>query len=200
MVFLNRIFTGQQGSADWLEWRKEGVGASESAILANCSKYGTVDSLIMDKMSLSEHKDNGGMFWGRAREPELRKNVLSRYKFDAEPVCLSHPELTFMRASYDLISKDFKWACEIKTVNPKIFKALQEGTLPPDHYWQVHHQYAVTPELEELIYYAVNRKDGIDREITMSIKKDERMIAACIENAEKFMKRLNEARESYGKF
>ena len=196
----SRIFTGAQGSQLWLDWRREGVGASDQAALAGCSKYATIASLMLDKMGLGISKDNSGMAWGRRREPEIRENVLKKYLKDAQPLCVVHPELNFMRASYDLISSDFTWACEIKTVNAKIYKALLDGTLPTDHFYQLHHQYAVTPELKELVYHAVHRKDGVDKEIYIPIVRDERMINACIENARKFMNELNDAKESYGKF
>lgn len=199
-MFSSRIFTGEQGSESWLAWRREGVGASDQAALNHCSKYATIPSLLLDKMGLGPVKDNAGMMWGRRREPEIRANVLKKYPKDAQPLCVVHPELTFMRASYDLISSDFTWACEIKTVNAKIYKALLDGTLPQDHVWQLWHQYAVTPELNELIYYAVHRKDGVDKEFCMRIVRDERMVNKCIENARNFMNELAEAREGYGKF
>ena len=200
LEFASRIFTGAQGSQGWLNWRREGVGASDQAALANCSKYATIASLLLDKMGLGPVKDTAAMYWGRRREPEIRANVLKLYQKDAQPLCVVHPEFSFMRSSYDLISSDFTWACEIKTVNAKIYKALLEGALPQDHYWQVHHQYAVTPELKELVYHAVHRNKGVDQEIYIPITRDERMINMCIENARKFMNELQEAKEGYGKF
>ena len=199
-MFEERIFTGEQGSQAWLDWRREGVGASDQAALNNCSKYATIPSLLLDKMGLGPVKDNAGMAWGRRREPEIRANVLKRYPKDAKPLCVTHPKLSFMRSSYDLISSDFTWACEIKTVNAKIYKSLLDGILPPDHYFQVYHQYAVTPELKELVYHAVHRKDVIDKEIYIPIVRDERVINKCIENARNFMNELAEAKENYGAF
>jgi putative phage-type endonuclease len=200
LSFQSRIFTGEQGSQSWLDWRREGVGASDQAALNHCSKYATIPSLLLDKMGLGPVKDNAGMMWGRRREPEIRANVLKKYPKDAQPLCVVHPELTFMRASYDLISSDFTWACEIKTVNAKIYKALLDGTLPQDHWFQLHHQYSVTPELKELIYYAVHRKNGVDQVFCRPIVRDEKMIGICIENARNFMNELNEAKENYGAF
>lgn len=196
----SRIFTGEQGSQAWLSWRREGVGASDQAALANCSKYATIASLLLDKMDLGPVKENYGMAWGKQRESSISVDVLNRYSKNAKPMCLSHPELSFMKASYDLMQDDLTWACEIKTVNGKIFKALMNGALPQDHWFQLHHQYAVTPELKEVIYYAVHRKNGVDQVFCMPIVRDERMVNMCIENARNFMNELKEAKENYGAF
>ena len=195
-----RIFLGEQGSQEWLNWRREGVGASDQAVLAGVSKYATIPSLLLDKMGLSPPKENYGMLWGKSREADIAKIVLAKYQKEAKPMCIVHPELNFMRCSYDLMTDDFTWAVEVKTCNAKTYKELLLGRQPPDHYWQNHHQYAVTPELQELIYCAVHRDKGVDKEIFMHIRRDERLVQQCIENAEKFMNQLKEAKDSYGNF
>lgn len=58
--------------ADWLEWRRDGIGGSDVAALAGLSTFGSPTSVYYDKVGLApEQPESELMRWGRVLEPVI---------------------------------------------------------------------------------------------------------------------------------
>lgn len=73
------------GSPDWLQWRRNGIGASEIGAACGVSKYKTRYQLWLDKTGRSEPTpDNPAMRWGRRHERGLVEDWTSEECYEVE--------------------------------------------------------------------------------------------------------------------
>ena len=97
----------EQGSDEWLEYRKNHIGSSDSGAILGLSKYKSSYGVWLDKKGLSfDTPPNYNMLMGTASEPGIRKHYeeISGKKF--EPLCIEHSEFPFLAASTDGMSAD----------------------------------------------------------------------------------------------
>lgn len=134
-----------QGSKEWMDWRRQGIGASEVAAIVGVCKYSTPYKVWKEKTGVSE--GFAGNF-ATERGSELEPKVRARYELmaleDMAPAIAEHPTFTICRASLDGISKDRKLILEIKCPSKDSHLEALAGKVP-DHYKpQVQYQLAVT--------------------------------------------------------
>ena len=135
----------QQGTNEWLEWRRKGIGASEaSAIMGKCP-YSTPYSVFMDKTGRVKAFEGN---FATMRGSELEAKIRSRYELltmeTMEPACAVHPKYEILRASLDGLRSDGKLILEIKCAGVETIEMAKNG-LVPDHYMiQVQMQLLVT--------------------------------------------------------
>lgn len=134
----------EQGSKEWLDWRRQGIGASESAALLGLCPYKTARQLWNEKLTGSKDEGNATLFRkGHETEAAVRARLELTSGLEYPPALFEHPEFPFIRASLDGWCKDAepgKRGMEIKYVGKDV------NTIKPHHLIQVQHQMLVTGE------------------------------------------------------
>lgn len=112
----------QQGSDEWLQWRRQGLGGSEVGCVLGANPYSDsrADRVWARKLpadhpdALPEVKSNPAMARGQKLEPAARSLYESLYGWKAEPVCCIHDEFPYVRASLDGWNEEKQISLEIK--------------------------------------------------------------------------------------
>jgi len=175
----------EQGSNEWLAWRKQGIGASESAALLGTDPYGkTPYKLWMEKKG-GEPEDTeaqSGLFQrGHETEAMVRAALELETGVDYPPALFEHILFPFIRASLD------GWADEVAAKNACLprgmeckmvgIKALAEP-IPTHHQVQLQHQMLVTGQ-DEWLY--VRHAEGTTQRFTVKadLGMQAKILSAC---------------------
>jgi putative phage-type endonuclease len=180
-----------QGTSEWVEWRKSGIGASEvPAILGLCPYDGTPYKVWQVKTGRSKGFE-GNSFTEHGKETEAKARA--RYELitmeTMEPACATHPKYKICIASLDGARSDNKLILEIKCpTGTGTLEAAKSGKVP-DHYWpQVQYQLAVTGA-DLLHFFVYHEKSGEDAlvEVRPDLKYQGEIIAKVLEFWEKYI-------------
>jgi len=128
---LFRTVDLEQGTQEWLNWRKQGVTATEVASAVTKHNF---DDIVNDKLGLSEpwnppYQVKMAMEVGTILEPYARDYASNVLGMAFEPVCAESVELPFMRVSLDgLVEVDGRWhGLEVKCGKSYSTKFAQTG-------------------------------------------------------------------------
>lgn len=134
---------------EWLNWRRKGIGASDSPAIMGCSPYKTAIQIWEDKVSTAPPVELSSriMEKGNELEPVARQQFAAHYNllndadetFEAARVQLQ--EFPFMKASLDGVSKDGKTLIEIKFQGKEKHQAVSKGEVRIDYWTQIQHQF-----------------------------------------------------------
>ena len=172
-----------QGSEQWLEWRKTGIGASEMSVIMGSLPFRYEDVLELYKKKAGlETKPfivTDAIQEGIDTEPEARKRFIQRVGVEVEPRCFTHPKHDFLRASldgfgmaFDDIGIKYNVAVEIKCPQITSYKKAAKGKIIDYYYTQIQQQIACA-ELDYEYYY-VYRKD--EEDILFRVNRNEEYI------------------------
>jgi putative phage-type endonuclease len=107
----------EQGSQVWLDYRKNRIGASDSAIILGLSPYKTRMGLWNEKMGILSFDETPAMSFGKNNE-ELIRNIMSdKLKGNFKPSCFEHEESPWLMCSVDGFDEDTETLIEIKCAN-----------------------------------------------------------------------------------
>jgi putative phage-type endonuclease len=148
---------------EWLEWRRGGIGASDAGIIMGVApkSWGTLYSLWQEKVHGVLKQDNYAMQHGRDNEEEARRFFEKETGWQVfGNIPKEHPELNWLRATFDGLDIDGKIAVEIKCpLNEKDhFEALSKN-VPNKYYPQVQQQMKVA-ELDSIYYMSYFKGEG----------------------------------------
>lgn len=141
--------TENMSYADWLEYRKQGIGGSDASVVCGISKYKSPVELWMEKTNQIQAQEAGeAAYWGTQLEPFVRDEFTRRTGIEVTKptVILQSEEHPFMLANLDGI-------CEVPGVGTCIFEAKTasaykagewENAIPDEYMLQVQHYMAVT--------------------------------------------------------
>jgi len=108
-------FLEGQGSKEWLEWRRGGIGASDIAVLMGTSRFKTPLTLWNEKCGFAlEEPPNAAMQHGNMNESRAREWLNENLNLDLQPLCVEDPETHYFRASLDGYDHKTKTLVEIK--------------------------------------------------------------------------------------
>jgi len=148
----------QQGTSEWLEFRRSKLGASDAPIVLGISPYKTPHELWLEKTG---RKEPPAMNYAMKRGHELEDSLRIAYEELTGnimmPKVITHDEFDWMMASLDGVSMDGSIILEIKTCNAKIFEAAKSGKPIDHHYAQIQHQLACAPDAE-FVHYFIEHK------------------------------------------
>jgi len=160
---------------EWLEWRRQGIGASDAAAILNISPWVSRLQLWKEKVLGIQQKDNPFMARGRALEDEALGCFMMETGFFLDSqVQKVHPEREWMRATLDGWNEQDRILVEVKV------KALDDE-IPKHYYAQVQHQMEVVG-VPSMFYYSY---DG-NRGKILKIDKNPSFIETLIEEEERF--------------
>lgn len=134
----------EQGTPEWLDWRHDGIGASENGVLMGVNKYEDVHTLWSHKVNREQKEANEATRHGSRTEDLVRQIVSRNFGLKFEPVCAEDDKFPYIRASLDGISACGKYVLEIKC--PFRFHNFLNAKkkIPEYYYTQMQQQLAVS--------------------------------------------------------
>lgn len=173
-------------TSEWLEFRKNKIGASDAPFIMGESRYGTPYDLYLKKKGLKEQVMHKGMIRGHEREPITRKAMEDKYFMTFEPCVLIHPDHEWMIASLDAINVDRRMSLEIKNCNEKDHEIARSGKIPLTYRAQIQHQMEVLlAKYGEWMHIYVSDFNGDIVEVPISI--DHEYVEGMIEKEKAFL-------------
>lgn len=142
-----KIIKLQQGTAQWITWRRRGIGASDISVIIGSNPYKTKLQLFNEKCGYdNSSKLNEAMKHGIRNEEEARKAVNKALSLNLEDICVEDDEKPFIRASLDGWDKNKKILVELKcpVADETIAKAAIEEEIHQYWYDQVLWQASIT--------------------------------------------------------
>lgn len=163
-----RVFH-EDKSADWLAWRRQGIGSSDAPIVMGVSPYMTAYQLWEEKTGkvVKEEKTNFAMNKGNQLEPVARSKyeLITGYEMPAR-MC-EHYQYRFLRASLDGFCEELNKGIEVKYQG----REVHESGIVPDKYMpQIQHQLYVSGA-ESIDFISYNPECNPDLKI-VNVKPD----------------------------
>jgi len=172
----------QQGSTEWLAWRKTKITASDAPIIMDLSPYRTAYELWCEKLDLIEpQKSNPYMQRGLDLEESAREEFENQTGIYTIPRVINHKKLDWFGASLDGMDLAEENIVEIKCNGPKIHSTVLMGNLPDHHYCQVQHQIEAAG-LNYSYYFSYDGLKGFE----IKIKRNQEFIDKMIEKEFEF--------------
>ncbi len=116
---------------EWLEARRETVGASEVATILGENPYEDAYALYSRKVGDAPPVDNMAVRMGHVVEPVLAEAYVEETGREVEDfgpyTVWAHPEHPWLRATPDRVTTDGDRVVELKMMNPMAAKALKDG-------------------------------------------------------------------------
>lgn len=167
--------------ADWLEWRRAGIGGSDAAAVCGLDPWRNPTMVWLDKLGLIEAEEHEAMRWGTLLEPVIADEFERRtgYRVAERQSWRERPGTPWQRATLDgLVVLDGE---DLGTYEGKTTSAMMHGQHWPDGVpeWvqlQCQHELAVTglPQAwvtvlvggQRLLWYELQRDDELIATLT----------------------------------
>ena len=150
---------------DWHEWRSEGIGASDAAVIMKKFPFGKTPRMLWkEKVNCLITPETPAMSHGKLMEPKARAWFENKMGISVKgDVRVEHPNMRWMRATLDGIDESKKIMVEIKCpYNVANHKRVKKTSEVPDIYFdQLQHQMKVT-ELDAMWFLSYNHLDEED--------------------------------------
>lgn len=187
---ISKVVEIVQGSSEWLEWRKSGLGGSDAPVIEGLSPYKTKRELFFEKRGERVEDDDSKDFIfakGHKTEALIRQEFCSLilaetgFQIEMAPVCLRHPEFEYIIVSLD--GRDSKLGVlEAKLVGQEDLRNAREGHLPAHHYSQMQHQFWAAEEEVGQWFGHDGKKNGA----LVMVKRNEEYIKRYSDKAHQF--------------
>lgn len=172
-----------QGTAEWLELRKNKITATDSCIIMGASHWKTKIQLYYEKTSATKPMPpNERMQRGLDLEPIARDLFTIKTGIQVSPAVIVKG---WMMASLDGRSELGNHIVEIKCPGPLDHAKAVAGHVPDHYYPQLQHQMTVC-DLDSMYYFSFDGYDGVIVEVERNFEYCEKMI----EEERKFYKYL----------
>lgn len=160
-----KIIQVEQGSPEWLSWRKTVITATECPAILGSSPWSTAYKCWQRKLGLvEEQKSNDAMERGKRLEPEARAKFIKDHGIDMTPTVVESSEFDFLGASLDGIDILGNAILEIKCGGNKLNDMAARGEIPEYYQDQMQHQLLVTGA-KKCFYYCYDGTNGICIEV-----------------------------------
>ena len=177
----------EQGSKEWLEWRHSGIGASDASTVMGDNRFESPEELLYAKKNKIVESPNEAMKEGTRLEPIARDLYIEKTGIKVIPLCLQDKKDSWIIASMDGITEDFKHIVEIKCGKSAYWQA-HKGIVPDYYYGQLQHQMMITG-LKEVDYWCYWPDQ---KPILQNIKRDEIYIKSLYKAEKDFIRKLYE--------
>ena len=156
-----KIIKLEQGSQEWLSWRRTVITATDASIIMGNNPWDTPYICWQRKLGLiEEKKPTDLMERGKRLESEARAKFIECYDIDMIPMVVESTEFEFLGASLDGISQGRLYLLEIKCGGSKLHEMASKGIIPEYYRIQMQHQLLVT-HAKKCFYYSYDGEDGI---------------------------------------
>lgn len=155
----------EQQSADWYEWRSQGIGSSDVAAILGISPYQTALELYRIKVGIDQQVvDNYATYHGRKFEPKARAYFELGSSKEYQPKLFQSSQYPFMRVSLDGWNEESREILEIKCPGKETMDLAARGEIPAHYLAQIHYQIFVS-DANRAMYYAFNPETEVGHEI-----------------------------------
>src|ERR1700722_13914293 len=147
-----KIINLQQGSKEWLDYRKSKVMATDVPVILGSNPWKTTLELWEEKLDFRPPTQlNDAMRRGQELEPEARKLACELIGIEFEPCVCESSEYPWLAESLDGLSKCGRYILEIKCPKEATHIDAINGIVPPYYTDQKQDQLLVTGA--EMCYY-----------------------------------------------
>ena len=184
-----------QGSLEWLKFRKDRLGGSDAAAIMGVSPFKTIGQLFDEKLSRRPPDEpNEHMRRGNELEEEARQCFECMCDEEVFPRVRVSSEYHWQIASLDGISLDGSVIVEIKCPGQKDHDLALQDIIPQKYIPQLQHTMAVTGA-DSIFYFSY--RDGKGK--IVSHKRDQAYIDRLIAQEKAFYEILMKAKEKIDK-
>lgn len=181
----------EQGTQDWLDFRKNYIGASEAPIVMGVNPWTTPNMLWRTRLGLLQKPNpNDAMLRGNRLEPIARDKFIEETGIQVKPKVLVNDSYNWLLASYDGISNDNKYAVEIKCPGRTDHECAMDGVIPEKYIPQLAQQMLIA-DLSSIFYFSFNETSYRILEINRSSYDEKSLLKAT----KQFWEDLNDLRE-----
>ncbi len=172
----------QQNTPEWLEMRKNKVGASDAPIIMEASPWKSPYQLWEEKLGLVENSHtSSSMQRGHDLEPLARLELEKLTGLFLLPSVRMHASLPWMMASLDAIDPEGKYIAEIKCPGATDHNQALAGNIPDKYFPQLQHQIEVC-QLEMGYYFSFDGNAGV----LLKIYRDDTYIKKMLQKEQEF--------------
>ena len=172
----------KQNTQEWLDFRRNKIGASDAPIIMGVSPWKTAYQLWEEKVGLrSPSAQSFAMKRGTEMEDTARRAFSSRMGLKFEPKVILHPIYGFMMASLDGFNEENRLLVEIKCPGMVDHGIAVDGEIPEKYMAQLQHQMECA-DVEMMYYYSF----GVTEGIVIEVERDRSYIANMIDKEREF--------------
>lgn len=176
----------QQGTKEWREWRRRGIGASDAPAIMGENPWKSPEYLLQEKCGGKTSGTNAAMARGMALEPEARARYEAKIGTSVVPTCLQSVKYEWLRASVDGLATDGSALVEIKCGESVYRKASATRKVPDYYYGQLQHMLALT-NFQSIDFFCYWPKRP---EVHLRIARDDGYIARLLDAEYKFWQKV----------
>lgn len=195
-----RVVSLQQGTLEWREWRRGGIGGSDVAAILGLSPFenATRADLLREKVTGENRETNFGMRRGTRLEPIARRMFADRTGINWEPICGEDEHLVWPKVSLDGINSDWSEIVEIKCANWQTHELWLHGFVPDYYLVQMQWQMMVVGcnRCHAVCFNNGSRFRPEDHLAYVVVEADGERAAELLEAAEAFWNEVCAAREN----
>jgi len=176
-----------QRSDEWLEFRKDKVGASDAPVIMEVSPWKTQYQLWLEKLSIIENaqKSNWAMDRGNNLEAAALQAFCLEKGIEMSPDVMIHRDHKWMMASLDGTNEFGTSAVEIKCPGKEDHAKALAGKIPDKYIPQLQHQLEVLG-LDMIYYFSFDGSNGV----TIEVNRDDKYIKNLVKKELEFFECL----------
>lgn len=183
-----KIIPLNQGTDEWLEYRKSHIMATDASIIMRKNPWQTPKDLWQLKLGMVPPVAvNDAMRRGQDLEPSARSIACSEIGLQFYPCVVEHDDRSWQAASLDGLTESGSYILEIKCPNNAThdFSVREQGI--HNYYWcQMQHQMSVTET--PMGYYFSYRPEHETPWVIIEVKADDEFISMMNKEEERFYK------------
>lgn len=173
-----------QGTSEWLEWRRGGIGGSDIAAVLGISPWTTPHGLFLEKSGRKQgFYGNFATRKGSETEARARARYELRSMEDMPSACGEHPTYEFVRCSFDGVRSDGKKFVEIKCPGKDAHDMAKSGKMPEYYACQAQWQF-ICSGADGADYFSFYDKE--DHDVVLQVEPDIARQGQLIVAASKF--------------
>jgi putative phage-type endonuclease len=172
--------------AEWLNYRKLGIGGSEIASILGVSPFSNAYAVWLQKTNTEDNSnfDNDAMYWGRKLEDIVADefSVRTGLKIKRRNAILVHDKYDFLMANVDRLIIGAEEGLEVKTAGEYAKTEWQDGNIPYHYYLQIQHYMLVTGYKHWWVAVLIGGNDFRYKKV----ERDEQTISLILEKCTDF--------------
>lgn len=177
----------EQNTQEWLDWRKDKIGASDLPIILGLSPYSTPLQLWKRKLGFEQSpNETASQRFGKDNESHVRELLQQEYGVRIDPATYVHPELPWAIASLDGVDEN-GIIYEIKMANAEDHAMAKAGKVPTKYFPQTQWQLFVHDDAKLCRYTSMHKGE----KVVVEVEPSEAYIIEILEEATTFKECLD---------